>query len=385
MEKKTIKTLLIEFGPQNITKIENVFAGQIDVSYEILLLQKEEKVLNKVDRGDFDVILLSCDIPGSNGIEMLSDLQYKELKGPVIMMANKEDEEFSAQAMRLGAYDFVIRNEGFEKGLPLVIHNALIAFRAAKERERLQNEIAAKKSELESANKRLKELDNLKSSFVSNVAHEFRTPLTIIKGNVDMVVKGRLGNVSPEQKDMLDGAVNIANRLSRLVNDLLDISKIESGKLQLKKKPVNINEIIEQNINIFDKILKDKKQTLKKELARKSLVVNADLDKTTQVFVNLLSNAIKYSPEGGTITVKSLDLEKEIMVEVSDAGEGICLEDIDKIFDKFTRVTAEKKEGTGLGLPIAKDIVELHKGRMWVKSEAGKGSQFYFTLPKSGA
>jgi len=83
--------------------------------------------------------------------------------------------------------------------------------------------------------------------------------------------------------------------------------------------------------------------------------------------------------------VRSLDLEKEIMVEVSDTGEGICLEDIDKIFDKFTRVTAEKKEGTGLGLPIAKDIVELHKGRMWVKSEVGKGSQFYFTLPKSGA
>ena len=385
MEKETIKILLIEFDPQNITKIENVFAGQTGVAYEVLLLQKEEKVLNKVDKEDFDVILLSCDLPGSNGIEILSDLQYKDLKGPVIMMANKKDEEFSAQAMRMGAYDFVIRHEDFEKGLPLVMHNALITFRAAKERERLQDEISAKKAELEAANRRLKELDNLKSSFVSNVAHEFRTPLTIIKGNVDMVVKGRLGNVSPEQKDMLDGAINIANRLSRLVNDLLDISKIESGKLQLKKEPVNINEIVEQNIKIFDKILKDKKQILKKELAKKSLVVNADLDKTTQVFVNLLSNAIKYSPESGTIIVRSLDLEKEIMVEVSDTGEGICLEDIDKIFDKFTRVTAEKKEGTGLGLPIAKDIVELHKGRMWVKSEVGKGSQFYFTLPKSGA
>ena len=385
MEKETIKILLIEFDPQNITKIENVFAGQTGVAYEVLLLQKEEKVLNKVDKEDFDVILLSCDLPGSNGIEILSDLQYKDLKGPVIMMANKKDEEFSAQAMRMGAYDFVIRHEDFEKGLPLVMHNALITFRAAKERERLQDEISAKKAELEAANRRLKELDNLKSSFVSNVAHEFRTPLTIIKGNVDMVVKGRLGNVSPEQKDMLDGAINIANRLSRLVNDLLDISKIESGKLQLKKEPVNINEIVEQNIKIFDKILKDKKQILKKELAKKSLVVNADLDKTTQVFVNLLSNAIKYSPESGTIIVRSLDLEKEIMVEVSDTGEGIYLEDIDKIFDKFTRVTAEKKEGTGLGLPIAKDIVELHKGRMWVKSEVGKGSQFYFTLPKSGA
>ena len=382
MEKEAVKILLIEFDPHNITKIENVFARQADVSCEVLLLQREEKVLNKVDEEDFDLILLSYELSGFNGLEILSDLQYKDLKGPVIMMADKGCEEFSAQAMRLGAYDFVIRHEGFEEGLPPIIYNALTVFRAAKERERLQNEIAAKKAELEAANRRLKELDNLKSSFVSNVAHEFRTPLTIIKGNIDMVVKGRLGNISPEQKDMLGGAINIANRLSRLVNDLLDISKIESGKLQLKKEPVNINEIIEQSIKIFDKILKDKKQTLKKELAKKSLVVNADLDKTTQVFVNLLSNAIKYSPESGTIIVRSLDLEKEIMVEVSDTGEGIYLEDIDKIFDKFTRVTAEKKEGTGLGLPIAKDIVELHKGRIWVKSEPGKGSQFCFTLPK---
>ncbi len=382
MGKETIKILLIEFDPPKITKIKDVFANQTGVSYEVLLLQKEERVLNKVDEEDLDAILLSYELPGSNGLEVLSDLQYKDLKGPVIMMADEGCEEFSTQAMRLGAYDFVMRHEGFEEGLPLVIHNALTSFHAAKERERLQNEIVAKKAELEAANRRLKELDNLKSNFVSNVAHEFRTPLTIIKGNVDMVAKGRLGNVSPEQKDMLDGAINIANRLSRLVNDLLDISKIESGKLRLKKEPVNINEIIEQNIKIFDKILGDKKQTLKKELAKGALVVNADLDKITQVFVNLLSNAIKYSPERGAIAVRSLNLEKEVLVGVSDTGEGIYLEDIDKIFDKFTRVTAEKKEGTGLGLPIAKDIVELHKGRMWVKSEAGKGSQFYFTLPK---
>ena len=151
MEKETIKILLIEFDPRNITRIEDVFAGQADASYETLLLRKEDNVLNKVDEEDFDAILLSCDLPGSNGLEILSDLQYKDLKGPVIMMANKDDEEFSTQAMRQGAYDFVIREEGFEKGLPLVIHNALSAFRAAKERERLQNEIVAKKAELVSA------------------------------------------------------------------------------------------------------------------------------------------------------------------------------------------------------------------------------------------
>lgn len=382
MADQTLKILIIEFNSYNIMKIKEVLSKSSSVAYEVSWLQKEENILKKVDDEAFDAILLSYDLPGSNGLEILSDLQYKDLQGPIIVMANRGDEEFATQAMRQGAYDYVIRDKGFENGLPLVIHNALNAFRATKERERLQKEIAAKKVELEAANRKLKELDRIKSDFVANVAHEFRTPLTIIKGNIDMVIKGRLGDITAEQKEMMDGAVKVANRLSRLVNDLLDISKIESGKMQLKKEKLNINKIIEENLIAFGKIMKDKKQVLQKELAKDMPDIHADLDKITQVFVNLLSNAIKYSPEGGTITVKSINLEREIMVEVSDTGEGIAPENIDKIFDKFTRVTAEKKEGTGLGLPIAKDIVVLHKGRMWVKSEAKKGSQFYFTLPK---
>ena len=382
MERQTLKILIIEFNSENITKIQEALSRTSGVSYEVSFLQKEENILKKVDEEDFDAVLLSYDLPGANGLEILSNLQYKDLKGPAIMMADKGDEQFATQAMRQGAYDYVIREEGFEEGLPLVIHNALNAFRAAKERERLQKEIAAKKVELEAANRKLKELDRIKSDFVANVSHEFRTPLTIIKGNIDMVNKGGLGKVTVEQKEMLESAMKITNRLSRLVNDLLDISKIESGKMQLKKETVNVNNVIEENLIIFNKIMKDKKQTLKKELAKDVSNITADLDKITQVFVNLLSNAIKYSPEGAAVTVKTLSLEKEIMVEVTDTGEGVSPENIDKIFDKFTRVTAEKKEGTGLGLPIAKDIVVLHKGRMWVTSEPGKGSQFYFTLPK---
>jgi len=382
METETLKILIIEFNSQNIMKIKAVLSKPSSVSYEVSWLQQEENVLRKVEEKAFDVIFLSYDLPGSNGLEILSDLQYKDLQGPVIMMADKGDEEFGAQAIRQGAYEYVIREKGFEEGLPLIIHNALNAFRAAKERERLQKEIAAKNIELEAANRKLKEIDRMKSDFVSNVAHEFRTPLTIIKGNVDMVVKGRIGDVTSEQKEMLDGAMNVANRLARLVNDLLDISRIESGKTKLKKERLNINKIIEENIIAFDRMIKDKKQGLKKELAKDVPEIDADIDKITQVFVNLLSNAVKYSPEGGAITVKTVNLEKEIMIEVSDTGEGMAQENIDKVFDKFTRVTAEKKEGTGLGLPIAKDIVVLHKGRIWVKSELGKGSQFYFALPK---
>lgn len=382
-KKEALKILVIDFNQQNIIRIKDALSAIPDVYYDVSFVQKEEQVLKKVDEEVYDAILLSYDLPGANGLEILSDLQYKDLPGPVIMMADKRDEEFSTQAMREGAYDYVIREKEFEKGIPLVIHNAINAYLAKKERERLQKEIAAKNVELEAANKKLKALDSIKSDFVANVAHEFRTPLTIIKGNVDLVLKGGLGNVETTQREMLEGAITVANRLARLVNDLLDISKIESGKMQMKKERFNINNIIEENLSAFSKIMNDRKQTLQKDLAKDIPEIIGDTDKITQVFVNLLSNAIKYSPDGGAIIIKTLSLEKEIMVEVSDTGEGIAPENLDKVFDKFTRVTAEKKEGTGLGLPIAKDMVVLHKGRMWVKSELGKGSQFYFTLPKN--
>ena len=382
MENHIIKVLIIDFIAANISKIKAALSKISGMTYDVSWTQRGENILTKVEEGKFDVILLSYNLADLNGLEVLIDLQYKELSGPIIMLADAKDKEFAPQAIREGAYDCVIREKGFEEGLSTIMHNAMTAFRAAKEREKLQKEIAAKKVELEAANRKLQQLDKIKSDFVANVAHEFRTPLTIIKGNVDLVNKGRLGPVAPSQKEMLDGAINIVNRLSRLVNDLLDISKIESGKMELKKEPVGMNEIIEENLAVFDKMIKDKKQILRKDLARDLSKINADKDKVTQVFLNLLSNAIKYTPESKEIVVKTVNLEKEIMVEISDSGEGVAPENFDKIFDKFIRVTAEKKEGTGLGLPIAKDIVNLHNGRIWVKSELGKGSQFYFTLPK---
>jgi signal transduction histidine kinase len=382
MEKQNIKVLIVDFIGANIAKIKVSLSKVSGVSYDISWVQVGENILTKAEEGKFDIILLSYNLVDLNGLEILTNLQYKELSGPIIMLADAKDKEFAPHAIREGAYDCVIREKGFEEGLPVIMHNAITAFLSAKEKERLQKEIAAKKLELEEANKKLQQLDKIKSDFVANVAHEFRTPLTIIKGNVDLVNKGGLGTVAPAQKEMLDGAINIVNRLSRLVNDLLDISRIESGKMELKKEPVEMNKIIEENTAIFDKLIKDKKQTLNKNLAKDLPGIIADKDKITQVFVNLLNNAIKYTPESKNITIETFNLDKEIMVGVSDCGEGVAPDDIDKIFDKFTRVTAEKKEGTGLGLPIAKDIVNLHKGRIWVKSEIGKGSQFFFTLPK---
>ena len=188
--------------------------------------------------------------------------------------------------------------------------------------------------------------------------------------------------MQPKQKDILGDIFRIVNRLARLVNNLLDLSKIESGKMELKKEDVDIIQLAKEVLKDFEKAASNKKIGIKKELPEAKVIVKADSDKLTQVFINLLGNALKFTDKGD-VSVVIIELQDEVQVEIKDTGPGMAKEEREKIFDKFVRVVAEKKEGTGLGLPIAKDIITLHKGRIRVESTHGKGSNFIFNLPKS--
>ena len=242
--------------------------------------------------------------------------------------------------------------------------------------------LASRKDELEKTNEQLKDLDRMKSDFVSNVVHELRTPLTIIKGNIDTIEKGYAGKVQPKQKEVLGDVFRVTNRLARLVNDLLDLSKIESGKMELKKEDLDIVEMAAEVVRDFEKVASQRNIGIKGDLPKTRIIINADKDKLTQVFVNLIGNAVKFTNKGN-VEVKIIELQDEVQIEIKDTGPGMTKEECEKIFDKFVRVVAEKKEGTGLGLPIAKDIIGLHKGRIRVESEPGKGSTFIFNLPKT--
>jgi len=241
--------------------------------------------------------------------------------------------------------------------------------------------LASRKDELAKINEKLKELDRMKSDFVANVVHELRTPLTLIKGNLDNIEKGFAGKVQPEQKEILGDVFRVVNRLARLVNDLLDLSKIESGKMKFAKEKFDIVGLAKEALKGFEKLARDKDIGIKQEFPGSELNVVADRDKLTQVFVNLIGNALKFTDKGDVV-VRIIGLQDEVQVEIQDTGPGMEEEKIDKIFDKFVRIVSEKKEGTGLGLPIAKDIIELHKGRIRVESAPGKGSTFIFNLPK---
>ncbi|MFH1801188.1 MAG: HAMP domain-containing sensor histidine kinase [Candidatus Omnitrophota bacterium] len=231
-------------------------------------------------------------------------------------------------------------------------------------------------------NEKLKQLDARKSAFVANVSHELKNPLAMIKESMALLLDKVPGNITEPQKEILDVGMRSTDRLIRLVTDLLDLSQIEAGKMKLKREKIHIDTLVDEVLKTYEAEISKKQLVLQKKIQPNLTALMGDRDKLTEVIINLLGNAIKYTSQG-SITVKLTGSAKEIRFEIADTGPGVPEEYREKIFDKFERILAEKQEGTGLGLPIAKNIIELHHGKLWVESEPGKGSTFIFTLPRS--
>jgi PAS domain S-box-containing protein len=242
-------------------------------------------------------------------------------------------------------------------------------------------------TERKEAEKKLKEAMDLKSQFISTVSHELRTPLTIIKEDIAIITDGAAGRVKPKQREMLEMAQRNIDRLARLINDVLDFQKLQSGKAKFNMQENNINSVIEQVYNTMAGAVKKKGVELRLALDNTLPKTLFDNDKMVQVLTNLISNSMKFTEKGG-ITITSKKIENAIRVSVSDTGCGIKEEDMSKLFHQFSQVgtgNTRKTGGTGLGLAISKDIVEKHGGRTWVESEFGKGTTFHFLIPIKSA
>ena len=231
---------------------------------------------------------------------------------------------------------------------------------------------------------RLREVDRMKEEFVSIVSHELRTPLTSIRGSIQLVL-GEPGSVpDQEHQTLLQIALNNCERLIRIINDILDVSKIESGNLTLQKKAVNVSELVRQAVDVVAGPARNTNVSLDIKLPANLRPVMVDQDRIVQALVNLLSNAVKFAPTGSTVTVAATSSDQHVTVSVSDEGEGIAPENLNRLFRKFQQVdssSSRRKGGTGLGLAITKALVEQHGGRIYVDSEVGKGTRFSITLP----
>ena len=257
--------------------------------------------------------------------------------------------------------------------------------------------------ELIETNHKLEKLERLKSEFISIVSHELRTPLTSIKNSLDILMSGRCGEITPSSDKFLSMAMRNVQRLSGIINDLLDLSKIEAGKMDFNFAPVNINTVIDYVKSALSEVAKSKGLTIITDTPDNLPEITADSQRLEQVLTNLVSNAIKFTPENKTIKISSSIVNSKdlkineyfkdsinlaegdyIEVCVEDEGIGIAQKDLLHAFDKFAQIEnslSRKAGGTGLGLPIAKQLLEAHHGAIWCDSELNKGSKFYFVIP----
>jgi PAS domain S-box-containing protein len=232
---------------------------------------------------------------------------------------------------------------------------------------------------------RLKELDKMKSAFVSNVSHELRTPLTAIKASADNMLDRLIGDLNGKQVGYLTRIKSNSDRLARLINDLLDLSTIEAGKIDLRPTNLPLVTLVKEAAESLKPVAAEKLINLTLMSADPGVIAWADRDKVIQVLMNLIGNALKFTPTRGKVTIAvAKNSAAWMQISVTDTGPGIPAEEVNKVFGRFYQIGqagTPKTQGTGLGLAISKALVEMHGGKIWVESEAGKGSTFSFTLP----
>jgi signal transduction histidine kinase len=245
---------------------------------------------------------------------------------------------------------------------------------------KILEELQSAKRELEMVNREFKEMDETRMKFIGIASHELKTPLTAIKANIDFILSEKEGTVPEEMKSYLLTVQRNTNRIQMRMDQMLDISRMKSDRLLFNREQILLSEVIAGYVNEIAHV--EKSLSIQINIAP-DLTLYADRTALHDIFINLLSNAFKFTDDGGQISIIASQKDRSILIEIRDTGMGIPEDKLQMIFDEFYQVEGGKHGGTGLGLAIAKRLVEEHGGNIWVESQLGKGSTFYFTLPLS--
>ena len=349
--------------------------------FDVEVVGSGEEALQKIEKKPFDIVLTDLKMPKMDGLQLVSEVAQAKPEILTVLMTGHGSIDSALEAMRRGASDYITK--------PLNFDELVIRLRKVLDEKQRFLSLKDYAYELERANKELRKIDEIKSEFVSVASHELRTPLAAIKNVVQLMISGKTGEINENQVKFLSMAERNINRLTNILNDLLDLSRIESGKIDIKFEELDISISIEFVIASLKPQVNGKSIRLRTEMAQPLPSVYGDREKVEQILINLLGNAIKFTPEGGEIAVSAQPFdaqERKLAISVRDTGIGIPKDQLEKIFEKFHQVEGSlhrSVSGTGLGLAITKGLVEANYGSIWVESEVGKGSVFTFTLPMS--
>lgn len=326
--------------------------------------------LKKIKENNPDFVLIDLKMPGINGLEVLD--KVKEFNPDIIpiVITGYATVESAVEAMKRGAYDFLPKPFSPEE-LRLIIKRGLERKRLIQEAESLRRE------------KKL-----IEENFITLVSHQLRSPMVAIAQYLETILSGIVGEIEPEPKNMLQKARTRLEGLLELIDDWLSIARISGGKLEGKFGPVNLENLLSKLVDFFQPLSKENQVKLEIGPSEGDSTTSGDQETLEQVFVNLITNAIRYNKPEGSVNVSIKEDLDAIRVEIEDTGVGIASEHLPNIFDQFYQVdrsTRKADKGSGLGLTIAKRIVEAHGGSIQVTSEPKKGSTFTVLLPKAGS
>lgn len=357
--------------------------------------QELNSILSSIDEMKIQNVLSANQIISSNSHILSDDIKYEicslfKVNSFIVASVSTKEIKF---------FGFLLVGNTIEQGLTegqkeiitilasqisQALENAELFEKNWQAQQNLEDKINERTKELKEAFEKIKLINRRKGDFVSNVSHELRTPLTSIKGYISLILAEKLGKVPEGIKERLVKINLHTDDLTRMVNELLDISRIESGRIQMKQEPCDIKQLSLKALELLDTQLKEKHIDMIVQTPSDLPKVYCDSNQIERVFINLINNAMKFTPQNGKITINAAKAESSIQVDISDTGIGIDSGDLDLIFEEFYRVDNPLNaqiRGTGLGLPLVKHIIEAHLGKIWVKSTPNIGSTFSFTLP----
>jgi signal transduction histidine kinase len=375
MENKEPQVLFLDDEESIIDGIQRLFARE---PYGVFGTTNPQKAWEALSRQKIKVVVSDHRMPVILGVKFLREVKEKHPDVVRILFTGYTDFSAAEEAINVGGvYRFVSK--------PWRTAELLTTIRQAIEHYDLVREAKNSREELELSNKKLKAMYEMQKEFTSTVSHELRTPLASVKTGIELVASRMVGEINEQQADILGRVQSEVDRLKRLLNGILDFTKMESGVLQMNFAMGEINKVIKGTVDGQKEVASAKGLYLKMEADEKMPMVPFDKDRLIQVMNNLLNNAIKFTRTGGiTVTTAGRPEQNHVLVTVKDTGKGISQENISKLFEKFQQIepAGENEEGgTGLGLAICRQIVEKHGGKIWVESKTGDGTSFIFTLP----
>jgi signal transduction histidine kinase len=373
--------LLVEDNPGDADYIQDLLAEGTNspptlVTHVLTLAEAMAVLLRQVP---FEVVLLDLRLPDGSGVECVDAVRAKARDVPIVVLTGLDDDDLAISCIAAGAQDYLSKNEVRSRTLSRAIDHAVARVREVQARRRAQ-ELSIRSADLELENHRMVEASRLKSEFLANMSHELRTPLNAIIGFSQLIFDGKVDPTSPNHRTFVGYVLSSARHLLQLINDVLDLAKVEAGKFEFRCETVAPQALINEAADIMRGGFAAKSIHLDVQVDSSLNTAWIDADRFKQVLYNYLSNAMKFTPDGGRVVVRATALDDlRFRLEVEDTGAGIKAEELDKLFSEFHQLrssTGKFHPGTGLGLALTKRLVEAQGGSVAVTSVPGQGSVF---------